>query len=58
MRQPNPIATITATERIYALDAVDKLMVSSVNMNSSQLNTDGYDSVIGVWYCGQERFDR
>jgi mRNA export factor len=28
MRQPNPIATITATERIYALDAVDKLMVS------------------------------
>ncbi|KAG7553615.1 hypothetical protein FFLO_02970 [Filobasidium floriforme] len=44
MRQPNPIATITATERIYALDAVDKLMVFGTadrNVSIVDLNNPG-----------------
>lgn len=32
MRQPNPMAQLQATERVYALDAVNDLMVRSVGL--------------------------
>lgn len=53
MRQPNPIATITATERVYALDAMDKLMVfGTADRHVSLVDLTNPGVVKSVsWHC-------
>ena len=46
MRQPNPMAQLQATDRVYALDAVNDLMVRSVGQRVD--NTDASKQVFGT----------
>ena len=46
MRQPNPMAQLQATDRVYALDAVNDLMVRSVGQRVD--DTDACKQVFGT----------
>lgn len=54
MRTPNPIAQLTAPERVYALDAVNDLMVSCVRVSPRVLLM----ARLGVWNGGQADLSR
>lgn len=48
MRTPNPIAQLTAPERVYALDAVNDLMVCPLSLVGPGLA----DVVLGIRHGG------